>query len=279
MGLKFRAALRFFFGDSARAFGSLSVILLVLLSVVPAKDHFREWLRYQSGYQTLIHDHPDSAALTRRFQSGVQQIWLPELGVTDRCTTCHVALTEQSLAGAQQPYRPHPPIPHALNEFGCVMCHRGQGVATTVEEAHSSTKAWEQPILPARFVESSCGQCHERALMGTPQLNEGRELLAGYGCVNCHKLASPEGRTPTGTDRPPSLKRIAEKTTREWIYAWVKNPQAYAATATMPDFQLSDHDARDISGFLISQSTPPLPDLPAPRDAGAQQGSELYRES
>ena len=279
MALKIRAALRFFFGDSARAFGSLSVILLILLAIVPAKDHFREWLHYQNGYQTLIRDQPDSVALTRRFQSGVQQIWLPEIGVTDRCTTCHVALTEQSLAGAQQPWRPHPSIPHSLNEFGCVMCHRGQGVATTVEEAHNSTKAWEQPILPARCVESSCGQCHERALAGTPGLNEGRDLLAGYGCVNCHKLASPEGRNRTATDRPPSLKRIAEKTSRAWIFAWIKNPPAYSATATMPDFQLSDDDARDISAFLIAQSTPPLPSAPSSLNVDSSQGADLYRAS
>jgi len=67
-----------------------------------------------------------------------------------------VGLKEASLDGVDQPFRPHPPIPHPLTEFGCAMCHRGQGVATTVGEAHCSTKAWEQPILPARFVESSC---------------------------------------------------------------------------------------------------------------------------
>ena len=58
------------------------------------------------------------------------------------------------------------------------------------------------------------------------------------------------------TDDPPSLSHIADKTTREWIYAWLKDPQAYAATATMPNFKLSDDDARDISAFLISNSTP-----------------------
>ena len=177
-------------------------MLLVLLAIVPAKDHFREWLHYQNEYHT-----PDSQSrrrasrLARRFQGGVQQIWMPELGVVDRCTTCHVALKEASLAGVEtQPFRPHPPIPHALTEFGCVMCHRGQGAATTVEEAHSSTLAWEQPILPARYVESSCGQCHERPLTGTPQLNAGRDMLARYGCVRCHRVASP-GRPRDDRDR------------------------------------------------------------------------------
>ena len=47
----------------------------------------------------------------------------------------------------------------------------------TVAEAHNSTLAWEQPILPAKYIESSCGECHRGALPGTPQLNQGRNLL------------------------------------------------------------------------------------------------------
>jgi len=285
---KLHSAGHFLFGDIARTFGSLSVVLLVLLAIVPAKDHYREWLHYQHEYQSLIRNRSDGVSLARRFQGGVQQIWLPELGVVDRCQTCHVALKEASLAGiGTQPFLPHSPMPHSLTEFGCVICHRGQGAATTVEEAHSSTLSWEQPILPARYVESSCGQCHERPLEGTPQLNLGRAMLARYGCVHCHKVASPEGRAMTATDDPPPLDHIAAKTTRAWIFAWIKNPQAYAATATMPNFQLSDDDARDISAFLIGQSTPYLaeteretPPVPAQDDAAAlQQGSSVYGES
>jgi mono/diheme cytochrome c family protein len=285
---KVRSARQFLFRDSARSFGTLSVVLLVLLAVVPAKDHFREWLRYQNEYRRLIRNRSDGVSLARRFQGGVQQIWLPELGVVDRCATCHVGLKEASLAGVgSQPFRPHPPIPHAITEFGCVMCHRGQGYASTVEDAHQSTLAWEQPILPARYVESSCGQCHEQPLTGTPQLNKGRDMLARDGCVHCHKVASPEGRVMTATDAPPPLLHLAEKTTREWVFAWIKHPQAYAATATMPNFQLSDDDARDISAFLFSQSTPYLsgparknPPIPAQDDAAAiQQGSSFYGES
>jgi mono/diheme cytochrome c family protein len=287
MNEKIRAAWRFLFSDSARAFGSLSVALVVLLAIVPAKDHFREWLHYQHEYQSLLRNRSDGVSLARRFQGGMQQTWLPELDVVDRCSTCHSGLKEASLAGLAQPFRPHPPIPHSLTEFGCVMCHRGQGFATTVEDAHRSTKAWEQAILPARYVESSCGQCHERPLEGTPQLNAGRDLLARYGCVRCHKIASPEGRVMTATDGPPSLAHVAQKTTREWVFAWIKNPQAYAATATMPNFQLSDEDARDISAFLINQSTPyiagearKMPAVPKQDDTVAvQQGSSVYGES
>src|SRR5581483_11247486 len=147
-------------------------------------------------------------------------------------------------------------IPHDLNQFGCVTCHRGQGSAVSVEEAHRTTEAWEQPLLPARYLESSCGQCHLGTLPGAPRLNEGRLLLSTLGCVHCHVIAQPDGNVLKPDDDPPPLNHIAEKTSREWIFAWIKNPQAYAASATMPNFQLSDQDAADISAFLVAQSTP-----------------------
>ena len=229
------------FGDSARAFGTLSLALLLLLTIVPAKDYFRQWRGYQKQYLRLIQGRGDATSLARRFPGGQQQIWLPELDVVDRCTTCHVGLREASLVDVTaQPFRPHPPIPHKLTEFGCVLCHQGQGAATTVEEAHRSTKSWETPILPARYLEAGCGQCHLDRLTGTPQLNQGRDTLARYGCVRCHTIKTPDGNTLTGTDSPPSLAHIADKTTREWIAAWLKNPQAYAGSATMPNFQVKD---------------------------------------
>jgi cytochrome c1/cytochrome c553 len=84
------------------------------------------------------------------------------------------------------------------------------------------------------------------------------------------------------TDDPPSLSHIADKTSREWIYAWLKDPQAYAATSTMPNFKLSDDDARDISAFLISNSTPLSGDtatLSAKAAADPAAGASLYGES
>jgi mono/diheme cytochrome c family protein len=245
-----------FFGDTVRIFGWMSLLMLILLAIVPAKDFFADWRRYQRGYGRLISKRSDAVTLRRHFEPGIQQIWLPEMGVVDRCTTCHSALKETTLMDSTtQPYRYHPDVPHKAEEFGCSVCHRGQGSATSVEEAHQSTLAWEEPILPAKYLESSCGQCHQQDLKGTPQLNLGRKMLAQYGCVHCHTIKRPDGTVLTGTDDPPSLAHIADKTSREWIYAWLKDPQAYSTTATMPNFKLKDDEARDISAFLISSST------------------------
>jgi cytochrome c1 len=271
------------FGDSVRAFGVVSLVFLASMAIAPAKNFFSEWRHYQHGYLSVIRNRSEANTLRRHFQGGIQQIWLPDLGVVDRCTSCHVGLKEPTLTDvAQQPYRKHPVIPHNLDQFGCTVCHRGQGAATTVAEAHSSTLAWEQPILPAKYIESSCGQCHRGPLPGTPQLNLGRKLLSRSGCVHCHTVKLPDGSTMKATDDPPSLSHIADKTTREWIYAWLKDPQAYAVTSTMPNFKLSDADARDISAFLIANSALVPGDnvtLSAKASSDPTAGASLYGES
>jgi mono/diheme cytochrome c family protein len=273
------------FGDPVRAFGVVSLGLLLSLAIAPAKDHFSQWHGFQRRYLGLIRDRGDAVSLRRRFQPGIHQIWLPDLGVVDRCTTCHLGLNEASLADVnQQPFRKHPAIPHSLDGFGCVICHGGQGAATTVAEAHHSERAGEEPILPTRYIESGCGQCHQNALPGTPQLNLGRTMLTRYGCVHCHAITLPDGAKVVATDHPPSLAHIVDKTTREWIYSWLKDPQAYAASTTMPNYKLSDADASDISAYLVNSSTPQAGDTAT---VGVQSiahsdptaGASLYGES
>ena len=280
---KFTSLWRRLFGDSVRAFGVVSIVFLISMAIAPAKNFFSEWRHYQRGYLSLVRNRSEANTLQRHFQSGIQQTWLPGLGVVDRCTSCHVGLKEPSLTDVStQPFRKHPVIPHNLDQFGCTICHRGQGAATTVAEAHNSTLAWEQPILPAKYIESSCGQCHRGALPGTPQLNLGRNLLAREGCVHCHMVKTPDGKIMKGTDDPPSLSHIADKTTREWIFAWLKDPQAYASTSTMPNFKLSDDDARDVSAFLIANSTPVAGDtlsVSAKALSDPAAGTSLYGES
>jgi mono/diheme cytochrome c family protein len=260
----------------------VSLVLLGSLAIAPAKNYFSDWRHYQKSYLKLASDR-QAGTLVRNFHVGIRQIWIPKLGVVDRCESCHVNLNGALVGASAQPFRPHPQIPHSLDQYGCVLCHRGQGAATSVEEAHYTTEAWEQPLLPARYLDSSCGQCHLAALQGTPRLNQGRRLLSAEGCVHCHVVTQPDGNVLKPDDDPPPLTHIAEKTSRDWIFAWIKNPQAYAASATMPNFQLSDQDAADISAFLIAQSTPSAgvknassgrPAQPQPADAA--EATTLY---
>src|SRR5579883_1111025 len=201
------------------SFSIVSALLLISFAIAPGKNYFSQWRHYQKSYLKLVQKR-QSGTLARNFQVGIRQIWLPKLAVTDRCESCHVNLNGAFVGEQSQPFRAHPPMPHQSDEFGCVVCHRGQGAATTVEEAHYTTEAWEQPILPARYLESSCGQCHLGTLEGASRLNEGRKMLSSYGCVHCHQVLQPDGNLLRPNDDPPSLQHIAEKTSREWIFAW-----------------------------------------------------------
>lgn len=248
-----------------------SLIFLVVLAISPFKDYWREWKQYKRSYLRFAQGRPDTKRLTADYNASIDQIWLPGMNVTDRCTTCHQGITEPTLSDASvpQPFRAHPPIPHNVRDWGCTTCHRGQGPATEVAEAHESTLAWEQPILPTHFIQASCGTCHRSDLRETPQLTRGRQLLAELNCQACHKLPDIEPPAMRG----PDLSSVGTKVSRAWIYKWLKEPRTvsdkdgnvtvngYETTEAprMPKFRLSEDDLRALSAYLSVQKARPLP--------------------
>jgi mono/diheme cytochrome c family protein len=253
-------------GQSSRrmrlAFAVSSVIFVVVLAISPVKDLRREWKQYKRGYVRFAQTRPDTKRLLADFRPGIDQIWIPEMGVVDRCTTCHQGITLPTLADASvpQPYRTHPPIPHNVREWGCTICHRGQGPATEVAEAHETTLAWEQPLLPVRFIQASCGTCHRADLPETPKLDRGRQLIAEFNCVGCHRLQGSERPAMLG----PDLINVGTKVSREWIYKWLKEPQTLTDAdgnvtvdgyeteeePRMPKFRLTEAELRGLSAYL-----------------------------
>ena len=96
------------------------------------------------------------------------------------------------------------------------------------------------------------------ALLGHDRsVERGRFLVEEFGCARCH-VPAPGDKIGAGLDsrEGPNLAQVGKRFKALWIYHWLKDPQAYSTTATMPNFKLNDDDARDISAFLISSSTP-----------------------
>ena len=209
------------------AFAVGSVLFLAGLAVSPLKDLLREWKQYKSEYARFAESRPDTRVLLTDYHSGIDQIWIPALGVTDRCITCHQGITQPSLLdpSVPEPFRAHAPIPHGTKEWGCVVCHRGQGLATEVREAHETTKAWERPLLPVSFMQASCGVCHRAGIPEAPRLSRGRDLLVELNCVGCHRLQDIERPAMLG----PDLTDVGTKVNRQWIYKWLKEPRTLKA--------------------------------------------------
>lgn len=261
---------RTFWAEPAHRFAWVSVLLMISLTIAPTKDFFNQWRHDQRKYLKFIRGRSDGAALLRRDEGGIHQIWIPEMGVVDRCTTCHQGIAEPSLEATSvpEPFRSHPPIPHHVQKWGCVVCHRGQGAATEFAEAHETTAAWEQPILPTNFVQSACGTCHQNDLPETPQLNRGRQLLKEMNCSGCHRLPGIERPAMLG----PDLTNVGIKVSREWLYKWLKEPRTLTdpdgnitvdgvetnEELRMPQYRLSDQELRALSAYLSIQRPNPV---------------------
>jgi mono/diheme cytochrome c family protein len=251
-------------------FAVSSLIFLAVLAISPFKDYQREWKQYKRSYLRFAQVRPDTKRLTADYSPDIDQIWLPGMNVVDRCTTCHQGITQPSLAdkSVPQPFRAHPPIPHNVREWGCTICHRGQGPATEVAEAHTSTLAWEQPVLPTHFIEASCGTCHQSDPPQAPQLARGRQLLAQFNCRGCHKMQGIERPAMLG----PDLSSIGTKVSREWIYKWLKEPRTIVdkdgnvtvngyeteEEPRMPKFRLTETELRALSAYLGVQKAKPI---------------------
>ena len=253
------------------AFAVSSVVFLAVLAVSPVRNYLRSWKGYERDYVSFAQSRPDTKRLLADFQFEINQIWIPQMQVVDRCTTCHQGITQPSLqdSSVPQPFRAHPAIPHRVRDWGCVVCHRGQGLSTSVRDAHETTLAWEQPILPVRYIQASCGVCHRSALPQTPRLEQGRKLLATLNCVGCHRLQGIERPAMVG----PNLTNIGTKVSRAWIYKWLRDPRIILASdgsvqvngyensdePRMPKFRLSEKELRALSGYLSTLASDPIP--------------------
>jgi cbb3-type cytochrome oxidase cytochrome c subunit len=101
----------------------------------------------------------------------------------------------------------------------------------------------------------------------------GREVMRVSGCYACHNVAPWDGEEPvvrdmawvaSGTnEHGPNLRGVATKVTPEWLYAWIKDPQAYWADTRMPNLRLSDQDAADITAYISEDPDGIFRDTPA----------------
>jgi len=264
-------------------FAVLSVIFLFVLAFSPMKDFFSEWKGYQHNFNKIGKDLPQKISTV---DIGIKQIWVRKLDKVDRCITCHSGLKENAMMNQKEPYNTHPHIYHDLEEYGCTICHEGQGPATTYEESTGRVKYWDKPMLPSEYMEASCGKCHkEEKVPLAAVLTQGRKLIEQSNCVGCHKLPGYEKQWV------PKLDGIGSKVDKTWLYNWLKDPQKYFPKTKMPNFQLTDEEAKTLTDFLMTFKTFPsnaeletLPKILAEETKTGQEkivelGSTKFREA
>ena len=85
---------------------------------------------------------------------------------------------------------------------------------------------------------------------------QGEELVASVGCMACHELPnsqnSASNRDELRRQFGPNFTGIGSKTTPQWIYNWLRDPESYHAGTRMPDMRLTEQEAADITAYLVT---------------------------
>lgn len=210
----------------AASLATLAMLVVAAWNENVAKD----WRRLQKEYAALL---PADAASEFRVQ--LRQVVAPQLRVADRCVTCHVGMAqgEAGVAG-HDVFGKHPDVVHDPAEYGCTVCHGGQGRATDTADAHGTVHFWPEPMLARKDSYAGCGTCHTHlAVPSLADLERGRGLFERLDCLACHAL---DGRG--GTIRPGGAEGVAGgDLSRVGATGW--NPRWYEAhlekRATAPE--------------------------------------------
>ena len=238
-----------------RIFAVCSLCLVVTVAFAGWRDSDREWKKYQREfYQLEARISPDAGAAGERLE--IKQIVNEDLGIVDRCTTCHLGVEDPRFKNAPQPFRTHPnPDSHPFDKYGCTICHSGQGAATSSAAAHGWVKDWNHPILPREFLQSACTKCHEGSspFLGTVP-RQGKKLFTERACIGCHKI---DGR---GGSIGPDLSAVGERRNADWLIKHFRNPRDVVPGSRMPKLCLVDPDIRILTAFMLSRQKQRIPD-------------------
>jgi len=222
-------------------------VLAALVVLVIVREYNTQWRPFQEEYKTFLQQSAatdDQSTAAELFPIVVRQDWLPAFNRADRCRSCHIGIANPD-APQTQPLAPHPgPDQHTFREFGCTVCHAGEGYATRLPDAH-------EQLLPQSTIEASCGKCHDSDTLTeeAPTYVAGLQLAERYNCNGCHQLAGRKRRKNSG----PELNGIAVKVSAEWLARWLKRPKQYLPHSRMGNFLLAKDEIEDLTAYLSTQ--------------------------
>ncbi len=262
-----------------------ALVVLIVHGVVLYNQFLNPWSSQQKAYfeqaQTRARNAAEKEELGSR-NPKVEQILVSQFGESrvDRCMTCHIASDDPRFKDHFHPLKSHPyslsmgdtknrkgewERKHKFNDFGCTVCHDGQGRGLDQFHAHGADEFWPDPLLGyvtqanwrkdfthlkgKEFMEAACAQCHtEENFAGTPHVARGRQLFFKFNCFGCHKI---EGLSE-GT-LGPELTEAGKKLKVDYLWESIVEPRANLATSFMPQFKMSWEDTRDLAIFLKSR--------------------------
>ncbi len=262
-----------------------SFVVLIVHGLVFYDQFFNRWEKHQTAYFEQAHSLAKTDAERKAIdeqQPRINQIIVTQFGESrvDRCTTCHVAADDPRFEKHAEPLRTHPYSEamgdrmkdghwerrHKFSDFGCTICHDGQGRGLENVYAHGEDVNWPEPLLGyvtqanwssaykaklkgTDYLQANCAQCHtQEDFAGAPLVKQGRQLFFEKACYGCHRI---EGLS-SGT-LGPDLTEVGRRWRVDYLWGHTVDPRAYIATSFMPKFDLSDDEIKALVIFLKSR--------------------------
>ena len=227
---------------------------------------------------TICHQGQGSAT-TREAAHGHVEHWerpmLPLKFIESACAKCHLP---SDVPGAPRLARGR----ELFEELGCIGCHKLHGTGGVIAPEldnvgsrrspewlakHFTSPASVSPGSPMPAVKLKESDVEALTLymlsltgehlsdyyvsMKTiPSVESGRRLFVEKGCIGCHSLGGKGGTIG------PALDEIGKQHDANWIIAHFRNPQALTPDSVMPKFDLTEHETRALTEFLLSKSEP-----------------------
>jgi len=257
-----------------------SVILIILLFMGwYVSGPGQEWRKWQNDYLALSDQLPDSVAVQAfsGFRKGILEHRIDGLNAVDRCITCHTGVENPYMENMPPPFAVHPGdmfTHHPPDEYGCTICHGGQGRALTKKDAHGIAKEthWDHPLLSYPYSQSSCGKCHlsvfseNQELAGTDVFRKGQSIFNREGCLGCHKARGVGGiigpdLTEQGekTRHEYSFQNIeVEQTVSNWLKEHFRDPEMVSPGSQMLKIDLPEEDLDALTTFVLGLAKPDI---------------------
>jgi mono/diheme cytochrome c family protein len=106
------------------------------------------------------------------------------------------------------------------------------------------------------------------------EIERGRALFEdSFTCSACHRIGGE-----SGGQVGPDLSTTALRLKPEWVFSWLKNPQAIRPDVPMPNFGITDAEARSLVAYLFSAGERGKKETPMGDAALIAKGEKMVKD-